>query len=206
MRPPASVSKGLRHDIDFLPEGIRDARARRRLLRLRIVLIAAVVATLGGGHALVRRRLGFLELQKQYAEEKVAGLKARLGQLALQRSREQELRETAGVIARLLGQPLSSRALGELVNLVPEKVVLLSCSLRPAAAAAPRPGREPAPGEAAPQVVVEGGAPSHLELAALIARLANLKLFEDLEFVYSKKLERKGEDLKRFEIRFKVKA
>jgi len=206
MSPPPAATMNPRHDIDFLPDAIRDARTRRSLLRLRIVLIAAVVATLAGANGLLHRRLGLLGLQKGCAEEKVQGLKARLGQLALQRRREQELRETAGVIARLLGQPLSSRTLGELVNVVPERVVLLSCSLRPAASAASKPGRDLAPGQTAPQVVVEGGAPSHLELAALIARLANMKLFEDLEFVYSKNLERKGEDLKRFEIRFKVKA
>ena len=139
MSLPASGPMSHRHDIDFLPEAIRDARARRRLLQVRTVLIAGVVATAAGGHWLLHRRLGLLEVQRRYAEEKVEGLKARLGQLALQRTREQELRETAGVIARLLGQPLSSRSLGELVNVVPEKVVLLSCTLRPAAPTGQKP-------------------------------------------------------------------
>ena len=187
--------------IDFLPERIKEARARTRRLRGRIYLLVACVCALAmfgyARHGQINYARAELLLLTQDAENMYQ-------QLALRSDLERQ--EAELMIKKHVNDQLGSRidaldVLGELGRLLPKSIALTSLDLeardvslpvhRPAWARArawkrPVASRTEVKKIKRVQLIITGIAPADVDVASFIGYLSASPLFEDVKMGYIK--------------------
>jgi Tfp pilus assembly protein PilN len=210
--------------INFIPEDYVQRKLARRANLLGAMLAAAVVLAL----AMVIVLLGLAEDRVTAAKNDLEAKVASAGENAqkwnkLQADR-QALLERAEQAAKLLDPLPRSRIVAEVVQALPEKITLTEFSVdeqpvRRIEAAKPTDGTTTArarrgaangPGQAVEKETTEtrlrilGLAPTDVEVAKLIAALANSKYFSQVELSFSEDSVVNEHALRRFEVLFRL--
>ena len=203
-----------RHEVDFLPERVRQQRDRRGWLARQVYLLAACVVAMG---VLTYMRHGRIAK----AKGELAELTTRVGdhqrQAAIIPQLERQMADL--LIKKRIDEELGSRtdcaaALAELCRVTPANVTLISLEMKgvvhrvrnkPAHASSQRPTvaptkrRDPDAGSV-PRVQLDltGLAPTDVDVANFIGQLAASCLFEDVNMGYAKTVVFRGRAVREF--------
>lgn len=203
-------------ELDFLPERVRQQRARRgRLLRQGYLLAGCVVAMAGltyvrqGRIASARGELAALDARGEALQQQVGmipALERQMSELLIRKRIDEELG----------GRTDCTAVLAELARVMPRSVVLVSMELRTVemdlegARPGPRPGQEatlatgkkaPAPVKAVRRasLVLTGLAATDVDVANFIGQLSASCLFEDVHMGYAKTVTFRGRAAREFQ-------
>lgn len=192
------------HEVDFLPERIRQHRARRRRLLRQGYCLAVYVAAICALGYTRQARIATAKGELARLEERAGLVEREAATIPKLRSQMSDL-----LIKKRIDEELGSRAdctavLAELCRLLPENMALVSLEMRPVTLQvdASGPVRQPSNRAGASgadasrgqskglvrraQVVLVGLAPSDVDVANFIGQLAASCLFEDVNMSYAK--------------------
>jgi Tfp pilus assembly protein PilN len=195
--------------VDFLPERIREQRARRgRLIRQGhlVLLVLAGLAVLGWlRHSRVERA----EAQLTMLEERVGGVRR---QLEVRTQLEDEQADL--LIKKRIDDQLGSRVttldvLAELGRMMPSSINLLDLNIetmeirtpiRSTAGRSASAGRGPREKvDKRVRLVITGVAPAAVDVANFIGQLSACPIFEDVNMGYAKTVEFRGREAQEFQ-------
>jgi len=202
-------------NVDFLPERIKQQRARKRRIRRQAVLLVLCAG--------VMTALGFVyEDRIQGAQAELALLDDRMANTKQQLAMRQDLeREQAGLaIKQRIDTKLGSRVspldiLAEISRIAPKSVSLTRLSVE--AMEVPESGEPAAIGKSGRarrakggaktkirmvkrvRLTISGLAPNDVDVANLIGQLSACPLFEDVHMGYAKTIEFRGQEAREFQ-------
>ncbi len=203
-------------EVDFLPERIRQQRARRRQLVRQGYLLAAVAVVMALMAYARHGRLAEAKGQLATLHERADGLKR---QIAMIPGVERQMADL--LIKKRIDEELGSRAdctgvLAELCRVMPANVSLLSLELktielraeaegtgrrsRSGSAAGRRPQEPSGPGVLRRvSLKLTGLAPTDVDVANFIGQLSASCLFEDVNMGYAKTVSLRGRPAREFQ-------
>jgi len=188
-------------EVEFLPERIRTARARRRRLVRQGYLLGACAAAMGLLTYVNNVRIARADGEKSRLDERSRDLSRRIEMIA---PLEHELAEL--MIKQRIESELGSRTdctavLAELCRIMPANMALVSLDLKSMdvrvksadagatnRSARASPGQPPAPARTVrrARLVLTGLAPTDVDVANFIGQLSGSCVFEDVKMGYAK--------------------
>jgi Tfp pilus assembly protein PilN len=197
-------------NINFVPDDYIQNSESRRTNVIYLVLFAVVMAALGGSFATIRIRQRAVRAKEEFVNTRVTRIQQAIRQFEELQTKRKAMMKTALTTAQLLEPVPKSIVLASLTNSLPPGVSLLKLNLiqkeskRVVHAAPANKYQAARAGKTAGQagvsrekllethIGIEGMAPSDLQVAAYIERLAISSLLENVALVESK--ERKIDD------------
>jgi Tfp pilus assembly protein PilN len=199
-------------ELEFLPAWYPKARQRRRLIILQVWMTLLIAIGLGFWSFLVRTNV-------TNASDALDELSARLAQTDTELKRLDELlrlQKQLGVqdqiIARLGTHITPTRLLAAIENVLPSEMALINMSVTTeeqvrqqsnlAAARAEQQKQETV--DRRLKISLQGVAPTDVDLANFLARLASERFFEQVALSYARERTERGHVMREFEVTFVV--
>lgn len=207
---------GTYEDINFLPQWYLRQQSRRRSVERQAILLVLLVAGLVALWSITHNQHSALRMHQEALQAQVIATQGQLTEVSkLQTARNELSRQLR--IYRELARPIAFHQINStLAALTPETVYLDKLSITTAMVqrklaikSEPTPGRTGKPEpviERTPVVaiMVTGTAPSDVEIANYVGRLAGSNLFREVKMVRSRKGEVNDAVTREFEIHMQV--
>ncbi len=201
-------------ELDFLPQSFHEAIRRRRRTRRNLVYSLAVVTALAVLNGLMRSEIRTAEAALSTFREG-SGLRGtqRARLVALKQVRA-SLRTRAELLSRLDDDAPVDAVIAEIRRQMNPGMALRSISIRsgggetvqpPGVAAAVPPlvtGSPPVNGGM--EGVLQGVAPSDVDVGTFFGRLSSSPLLEEVRLSYSREAQQSGRSMREFELKFRI--